>query len=188
MRWLLAVVLAFSLSYAQELELHFIDVGQGDAVLIRSPLGQNVLYDGSRPSEVALEYLRSVGVTRLDLAIASHTDADHIGGLKAVVVAYRPRFYIDNDIVADSDVYGELTASVRALGIAELEPTARRIGLGVASLQVIPPPGDPSLGTNSNSVGVTVTHGNFKAALTGDVEEGEFSWWLEHVPELLEPV
>lgn len=188
MRWFLAVVLTFGLAYAQELELHFIDVGQGDAVLIRSPSGQNVLYDGGRPSEIAAEYLRSVGVARLDLVIASHTDADHIGGLKAVVETYRPRFYIDNDIVADSDVYGELTASVRALGIAELEPTARRVGLGVASLQVIPPPADASLGTNSNSVGVIVTYGDFKAALTGDAEEAEFSWWRRNVAELLEPV
>lgn len=188
MRWPLAVALSFSFAYAQELELHFIDVGQGDAVLIQSPTGQNMLYDGGRPSEVALEYLRSIGVTRLDLVIASHTDADHIGGLKAVVEAYRPRFYIDNDIVADSDVYQGLTSSVRALGITELEPTARRIGLGAASLQIVPPPGDESLGTNSNSVGVIVTHGDFRAALTGDVEPEEFSWWLENVSDLLQPV
>ena len=52
---------------AQELTLHFIDVGQGDSVLIQSPSGQNVLYDGGRRDDDALAYLQSVGVTKLDL-------------------------------------------------------------------------------------------------------------------------
>lgn len=43
MRWLFALALAWDLAYAQRLELHFIDVGQGGAVLIRSPSVQNVL-------------------------------------------------------------------------------------------------------------------------------------------------
>ncbi len=188
MRWLFALALASSLAHAQQLELHFIDVGQGDAVLIRSPSGQNVLYDGGRPATVVLDYLESVGVSSLDLVIASHPDADHIGGLQAVVEAYRPQFYLDDDIVAETDVYQELTTSVRALGVAELEPTARRVGLGAASLQVIPPPGDERLGRNNNSVGVVVTYGDFRAALTGDAEEAEFDWWLGNVPELLGPV
>ncbi len=185
MRWLFALALAWGSAYAQQLELHIIDVGQGGAVLIRSPSGQNVLYDGGRAATVVLDYLESVGVSSLDLVIASHPDADHIGGLRAVVEAYRRQFYLDDDIVAETDVYQELTTSVRALGIAELEPTARRVGLGAASLQIIPPPGDESLGRNNNSVGVVVTYGDFSVALTGDAEEAEFDWWLENVPELL---
>ena len=53
MRWFFALTLALGFAHAQQLELHFIDVGQGDAVLIRSPTDQNVLYDGGRPSTVS---------------------------------------------------------------------------------------------------------------------------------------
>ncbi len=49
------------------LELHFIDVGQGDSVLIQGASGQNVLIDGGRKDEEVLEYLQSIGVTKLDL-------------------------------------------------------------------------------------------------------------------------
>jgi beta-lactamase superfamily II metal-dependent hydrolase len=62
------------------LRVHFIDVGQGDAVLIQSPSGQNVVYDaGEHPTRVR-DYLTGLGVSNLGAAIASHNHADHIGG------------------------------------------------------------------------------------------------------------
>lgn len=94
----LVFLLCFFVHAQEGLELHFIDVGQGDAVLIPSPSGQNVLYDGGRDSGDTLAYLHSVGVQSLDLVIASHADADHIGGLADVVSNYRPRFFMDNGI------------------------------------------------------------------------------------------
>ena len=74
------------------------------------------------------------------------------------------------------------------MGSQLIPPTDRRIGLGDASLQVIPPPGDESLGNNDNSVGVIVSYGDFDAALTGDAEQAEFSWWQANVPQLLKQV
>ncbi len=173
---------------SERLTLTFIDVGQGDAVLIRSPSGQNVLYDGGRPTEAVLAYLQSVGVTSLELVIASHADADHIGGLEAVVRAYQPRLFMDNGLPHDTQTYRGLLRAVQGAGSQLVPPTARRIGLGDASLQVIPPPDDPGLGSNDHSVGIIVTYGKFRAALTGDAEEPELAWWSGNVPELLEPV
>lgn len=172
----------------QDLELHFIDVGQGDSVLIRSPSGQNVLVDGGRRDDDALAYLQSVGVESLDLVIASHADADHIGGLEEVVRYYRPRFYMDNNIPYTTQTYFGLLEAVRAAGSQLIPPTDRRIGLGDASLQVIPPPGDEGMGNNDNSVGVVVSYGDFDAALTGDAEQPEFAWWQANVPDLLREV
>lgn len=172
----------------QRLEVHFIDVGQGDSVLIRSPSGQNVLYDGGRRDDDALAYLQSVGVTSLDLVIASHPDADHIGGLEEVVRYYQPRFFLDNGLPHTTQTYFGLLEAVEAAGAQVIAPTARTISLGDASLQVIPPPGQESLGNNDNSVGVIISYGDFDVALTGDAEEAQFSWWLANVPELLRQV
>jgi len=173
---------------AQELKLHFIDVGQGDSVLIQSPSGQNVLYDGGRQDDDALAYLQSVGVTKLNLVIASHADADHIGGLEAVVDYYKPKLFLDNGLPHPTQTYEGLLRAVRDAGSQLVPPTARRIGLGEASLQVIPPPDDPSLSSNDHSVGVIVSYGEFDAAMTGDAEQPEFAWWLANVPDLLTPV
>ena len=172
----------------QDFELHFIDVGQGDSVFIKAPSGQGVLYDGGRRSQAPLAYLQAMGVTRVDLVIASHQDADHIAGLAAVVDYYRPKFFLDNGIPHTTQTYFDLLDAVERAGSQVLEPTARRITLGAVTLQVIPPPGLPGLGNNDNSIGLIVEYGSFNAAMTGDAERAEMNWWVENVPDLLRTV
>lgn len=187
MKIFLVLALLFGFASAQ-LELHFIDVGQGDSILIRSPSGQSVLYDGGRSQDVPLEYLRRIGVKSLDLVVASHADADHIGGLAAVIRAYHPRFFMNNELPHTTQTYEDLLLAVQEAGSQVIAPTARRIGLGDAALQVIPPPGDEGLDSNNNSVGLVVSYGEFRAALTGDAEAPEFGWWQANAPGLLSDV
>lgn len=188
MRLLLALpVLLCSTAFAQ-LEIHFLNVGQGDSVFIRAPSGQSVLYDGDRKADVPLEYLRILGVERVDLVIASHPDADHIAGLIPVVKAYEPRFYMNNGIPHSTQTYARLLEVVENAGSRLLEPTARTVTLGEASVQVLPPPGLSRFDNNNNSVGLVITYGDFKAALTGDAEAPQFTWWAENIPGLLTDV
>ena len=67
------------------LEVHFIDVGQGDSIFLRAADGSTALIDGGNPNGLALAYLRSVGVTRLNTVILTHPHADHVGGLVDVL-------------------------------------------------------------------------------------------------------
>ncbi len=171
-----------------EIQIHFLDVGQGDSVLLIGTEGQAVLYDGGRWDDDALPYLQALGIKTLDLVIASHPDADHIGGLDAVIRAYKPRFYMDNGLGTDTGVYRDLLAAVEEAESQVLEPTRRTISLGDASLEIIPPPLIESYGRNSNSIGVVLDFGDFEAALTGDAEREQFEWWLENTPEYLRGV
>lgn len=184
----LALAACSTPAVGQTLELHFIDVGQGDSVLLRSPSGETILYDGGRRSDDALAYLQSVGVETLDLVIASHPDADHIGGLEAVVRHYRPRLFMDNQLEHDTRIYLDLLEAIGDVGAEGIPPTARRLNLGELSLQILPPPNIGSWGNNDNSVGVIVSYGEFDVALTGDAEHAQFGWWQENVPELLREV
>ena len=63
----------------------FLDVGQGDAILLRDDLGTVVLVDGGRDPLLLADGLRRHGVVRVDLLIATHGDADHSGGLAGLV-------------------------------------------------------------------------------------------------------
>lgn len=75
---------------AQELEVHFLDVGKGDAILVRSPAGKTLLIDSGkdgRGSETLLPFLLEQGIDSLDYAVASHYDSDHIGGFDGLVRA-----------------------------------------------------------------------------------------------------
>ena len=67
------------------LEVHFIDVGQGDSIFIRTPDGKTALIDGGPGRSGVLAYLQAHGVTALDVVVATHPHEDHIGGLIAVM-------------------------------------------------------------------------------------------------------
>jgi competence protein ComEC len=184
-RHLLALVAALLLSLALALELVFLDVGQGDAVLIRSPSGQTVLYDAGEKHADALRQLIALGVERLDLVIASHAHADHIGGMADVILHYRPRFYLDNGLPHTTRTYERTLEAVLAVDAQLLEPTARRIDLGDVTLHVLPPPGIVGWGQNNNSVGVIVEYGAFRASLAGDAEPEQWAWWLANHRDFL---
>lgn len=134
------LLLAGSLS-AQNLELRFLDVGQGDAILIRSE-GRSVLVDAG-PSGATLSRLQALRVTVVDFFIASHNHADHIGGAAAILSALPVRFYMDNGVPATTQTYARVLSLVESKGITYLAATPRTLTLGDASLRIIPPPGGP---------------------------------------------
>jgi competence protein ComEC len=170
------------------LVLTFLDVGQGDAVLIQSPTGQAVLYDGGERSAGLAEQLRRRGVRGLDLVIASHNHADHIGGLPEVIREFRPRFVMDNGVPHTTRTYENFLQAIEAAGSQLLAAERRTIRLGDAELEIIPPPGRSAWGHNDNSVGVRVRFGEFRATLLGDAEHRQFEWWLRQHRDAFEPV
>jgi beta-lactamase superfamily II metal-dependent hydrolase len=187
---LIAILLACpQATFAQtSLRVHFVDVGQGDAVLIQSPSGQNVVYDGGQSPTRVSDFLRSLGVARIELVVASHNHSDHIGGLADVVERYRPKFYLDNGIPATTLVYRRLLDAVTKTGAQLLEPTARRIAVGAVMLEVLPPPGVVAWSQNNNSVGLIVEYGAFRLSLGGDAEQRQWAWWIDHFPQAVRAV
>ncbi|WP_143755333.1 MBL fold metallo-hydrolase, partial [Clostridium beijerinckii] len=69
---------------AGELKVHYIDVGQGDSELIQVD-GKNILIDAGTSDKKALDYLKSIGITTIDYAIATHPHEDHIGSMDDVI-------------------------------------------------------------------------------------------------------
>jgi len=161
----------------QQVELRFLDVGQADAILIREG-GKTALVDAGGGAGV-LAQLRALGIDTIDLLVASHNHADHIGGMTAVLGGTVVRFYLDNGVPHTTATYQRTIQAVRASGAQYLRPTARTITLGGARLRVLPPP--PNIGDqNNSSVGILVGYGEFRALLTGDSEQPELEYWLEH--------
>ena len=75
------------LNTTENLVVHFIDVGQGDATLIQTPGGKSILIDaGERHmGSKVVSYIKSLGIDTIDLLIGTHPHADHIGGLEEVI-------------------------------------------------------------------------------------------------------
>ena len=95
------------------LRVTFLDVGQGDAVLIQAPGGETALVDAGRGSAVASQ-LRRLGVHEIDLLVASHADRDHIGGMDDVLKRFPVRYFMDNGLPHTTQDYERLMAAVEA--------------------------------------------------------------------------
>lgn len=153
--------------------VHIINVGQGDAILLALPGGQRVLVDGgptaAGPTVVA--HLDSLGVTHLDLIIATHGHADHIGGLSHVIRS-RPVAAV----WADSWDCSTLTCRTFYQSISEqgiVTDTARAghvFDWGAAQGLVVHPADPLAAHPNDRSVVLLVTYGSVDVLLTGDAE------------------
>ena len=166
--------LAAQASAPPELRVTFLDVGQGDGIVVRSPEGRTLLVDAGRRDIVPK--LRRLGVTQIDLVVATHPHADHIGGMRGVVESFPIRYYMDNGDAHVTATYRRLMEAVEARPeITYLEATPRTIRLGSLSVEVLPlpPPGGASL--NDRSVPLVLRYGDFWAFMSGDSEVGQLS-------------
>lgn len=110
----------------KEMSVHFIDVGQGDSIFIKAPNGKTMLIDGGvkGAGKTVVDYLRTQGVTKLDYVVATHPDADHIGGLIAVLNSISIKEFIDSGKVHTSQTYEEMLALVNDKNIRYTVPKA----------------------------------------------------------------
>jgi beta-lactamase superfamily II metal-dependent hydrolase len=153
---------------SQNLEVRFLDVGQGDAVLIRN--GGKVALIDTGPSDAVVTQLQRLGVRSLDLLVASHNHADHIGGADAILQKMPVRNYLDNGYPATTGIQKRVLGLVEQKGVQYLRATGRTITLGDASLRIIPSPITAGEEQNNRSVAVLLERGSFKALFTGDSE------------------
>jgi beta-lactamase superfamily II metal-dependent hydrolase len=167
--------------------IELLDIGQGDAILIRSPEGKTALVDAG-PSKVVLDRLQERGVTAIDLVVVTHHHTDHFGGMDDVIKTFTPRVLLAVAGGQTTSTYLRFLKDVEALGIQSVQPSnrPRKITLGSVTLTVLPqPPIDPGE-ENDNSIGLRLDHGSISMLMTGDSEEPSRAFWRKTCPELLE--
>lgn len=171
---------------ARVAKIEFLDVGQGDAILIRSPEGKTGLVDAGPHKELAANLLRGRGVTSLDLVVLTHHHQDHYDGMEEVVRRFRPRVFLDSGSSHTTPHYLRLIELVRDRGITTIRPAdrPRRIELGSVVLMVFPRSPENPKDENDNSVGIRLQYGDFSVLLPGDAERSERGWWEQNVPDL----
>lgn len=183
--WLLGVGLAVLLGVGDAwlklpstLELHMLDVGQGDAILLRTAEGQNILVDGG-PGQTVLEELGEVLSPfdrRLDLVILTHPHEDHVAGLVPVL----QRFEV-GEVLLSAPEYSNQAYEALMEEIAEREipysfaDDERDFEFEDVKLDVLFPfepfTGDEMENVNNSSPVIKVVWGEVEVLLTGDAEQ-----------------
>jgi competence protein ComEC len=165
------------------LRIYALDVGQGDSFLVISPNGKTILIDAGPidAGDNVVAALKSHGVKQVDLVIATHPHADHIGGIRKVFDNFRIKQFLDSGQTYGSITYEKMLReiqdnrtpyikAVRGQGI-EIEPDVK--------FNVYGPPNplfsESDIGKdrsvqNANSIVLRLVYGSFSMLFTGDAE------------------
>lgn len=157
---------------ASGLEVHFIDVGQGDATLIKAD-GHAMLIDaGENDKGTAVQlYLQKQGVEQLDYLVLTHTDSDHIGGADVIVTKFDIGQIFMSDFKKDNKTYRELMDSMKYRHMTFITPeVGAEYELGSAIFTVIAP-NDTYEDANNSSMSLILDYGDTSFLFSGDCEE-----------------
>lgn len=155
------------------LQVYYLDVGQGDSTLFRTPKGQHVLIDGGTngQGDNVVNYLKQYGVKELDAVIATHPDADHIGGLDTVIDAIPTKSVYAPKVSHTTNTYKDFLLAVKNRG---LKIKSAKAGLelpldGVVA-KFVAPVGDYGKDLNAWSAVLKITYKDTSYLFTGDAE------------------
>jgi competence protein ComEC len=154
------------------LRITFLDVGQGDAVLLEVPQGA-VLVDQGPPEAHVADQIRELGIRRLAAVVLTHPQRDHVGGAAEVLREVRVEVALDPGIPAASP---EQDAAEAAAAQSDVRIALARAGdsfrLGALTLRVLWPddPGLPGEDPNRRAVVLLASYGSFDGLLTADAE------------------
>ncbi|HWT04086.1 MAG TPA: MBL fold metallo-hydrolase [Pyrinomonadaceae bacterium] len=166
-----------------ELQVHVLNVGQGDSILIVAPGGKSVLVDAGTPGSgrVVLDAMKRYNVGQLDLMVATHAHADHIGGADEVLRRTKVNAVLDSRVPASTKNYEDFLEAVDRSGAKYIAAQpGQKFDLGGGAVMTVLAPIQPLFKKdelrsganepNANSVVTRLDYGDFSMLLTGDAE------------------
>jgi competence protein ComEC len=170
----------------KDLDITFLNVGQGDSIFIIFPNKKTMLVDaGGSPywmgenawdpgKEVVVPFVKSVGINKIDYIIVSHPHGDHFGGMFSVLNLLDIGEFIDNGYTEGDPNYVDLLAIVdkKELPYEQIKEGDKFDIDKDITIEVFFPPkkGFPFEGTNNSSIVFKIVYKKFSVLLTGDIE------------------
>ncbi len=156
-----------------DLEVHYIDVGQGDATLIKHGEHAMLIDAGENDQgEHVRDYLESKGVEELDYVVGTHPDSDHVGGLDVIITEMACEEVMLPEVKAETKTYEDVEEAVQEADTPVICPkVGDTYALGDATFTMIAPNADYGDDKNDWSVGLLLEYGDNRFLFTGDAEE-----------------
>ncbi len=157
----------------RQLSVDFIDVGQGDSILICSG-GQSMLVDAgtNESGKTVLNFLSDKGIKKLDYAVGTHPHADHIGGLDDVIRGIDTDSLLMPNAVTDTKTFNDVLDAAESRNLSITVPEEDdEFSLGASRVTVLSKNKEQSDNLNNSSLILKVVYGDFSLLLTGDAEK-----------------
>jgi competence protein ComEC len=164
------------------LRVTVLDVGQGEAIIIRSPMGRTVLIDGGSLDQrnnvgraVIVPYLQSIGAQRLDALVLTHADADHCNALPAVLREIPVTLALDGAANPEDAIaveYQQVREVLRRQNVPRVKAqSGQRLDLGGGAILTVLAPLEPKFDSdNDNAVVLRLDYGKTSFLFTADIE------------------
>lgn len=170
---------------ADNLKVNFINVGEGDCILIEAPNKINILIDGGGTpqsdfdvgNKIVIPYLRRKGINEIDLLILTHPHLDHLEGLLPILKEFKVDMVLDSGLLCDSSEYKEFISLILEKGISYHKAKAGDNFIFSNNLEIflLNPLYDSDFyeesDFNNASIVVKLFYKNANFLFTGDIEE-----------------
>lgn len=161
---------AINFTQTKGLRVHYMDVNQGDAILIESD-GKAMLIDAGKNEEgqKVIDYLKKEGIKKLDIVVGTHPHEDHIGGLDRVIDEFEIGKVILPEVSTNTRTYEDLLNSIDRKGLKVDGATeGQKLSLGGAEISILGPVGKEYEDLNNSSVVLRLIYGKRSFLFTGD--------------------
>lgn len=169
------------------LVIRFLNIGQGDSEVIQLPTGQTIVIDSGDRGSTIVEALKSYGVQEIELLIATHPHADHIGEMRDIMRAFKVKELWDAGVAHTTRTYLDMLEERKSKGIKFTKPRRGDTrNIGDARLEVLNPSDNlPDDNINNASIVVRLTYGDTRFLFTGDAEIEAWGQMIDSVGDRL---
>lgn len=165
---------AVSQTQTDYLKVHFLDVGQGDSILVQFPDGKNMLVDAgiNESASTIINYLNNNGIKKLDYLVGTHPHEDHVGSLDAVIKEFEIGEVLMPKATTNTQSFRDVLTAIKNKG---LQVTAAKAGIciindGNLSVNILGPCGAAYESLNNYSAVIKIKYGEVAFLLMGDAE------------------
>jgi len=154
------------------LKVYFIDVGQGDSIFIKAPDNKTMLIDAGVPEmgKKVVDYIKSLGVTKIDILVGTHPHEDHIGGMDRVIESFEiGRFYMPK-VTTNTKTFEYVLNAAKNKGLKiDVAKAGVTLDFGPSvSAEIIAPNSSKYADLNEYSAVIKLTYKNTSFLFTGD--------------------